>query len=215
MVITKVERQKKNPSRVSIHIDNQYAIGVHKEVLLHSRLRAGDHVSEKTLDQLKKEEESYAAYQSASRLLSYRARSERELRQRLQKKGFGTESISRTIESLVRSGLVNDDEFARSFAHDKLLRKPMGKTMLVQQLRQKGISREVIQQTVEEAYRDVDEDQHAIELARSRFKRFRSTFAGLDPLRQKKKLSTYLLQRGFQWEAVRKAVTEVLGEIEF
>lgn len=215
MVITKVERQKKHPSRVSIHIDNQYAIGIHKEVLLQSGLRVGDRVSERTIDELKKQEELHKARQAALRLLSHRARSEQELRDRLKQKGLSLEGIKKVLDSLTRSGLINDLEFARAFAHDKLLRKPIGRSMLTHQLRQKGISKEVIEQVLSEVYEKVKEDKYAVELARNRFERFKSAFDELEPLKQRKKLSDYLARRGFAWETVAKAVNEVLGESEF
>jgi len=214
MVITKVDRQKKHPSRVSIHIDNQYAIGIHKEVLLQSGLRVGDQISERMIDGLKKQEELHKGRESAVHLLSYRARSEKELRDRLQKKGFSHEAITKVLDSLTRSGLIDDFGFARAFAHDKLVRKPIGKSMLKQQLWQKGISKEVIEQVLSEVYEKVKEDEYAVELARNRFQRFKSAFEKLEPMKRKKRLSDYLAQRGFEWEAVAKAVNEVLGEAE-
>jgi regulatory protein len=214
MVVTKVERQKKHPSRVSIHIDNQYAIGIHKEVLLQSGLRVGDQVSERTIDELKKQEELHKARESSLRLLSHRARSEKELRDRLKQKGLSLESITKVIGSFTQSGLVDDLEFARAFAHDKLLRKPMGRSMLTQQLRQKGISKEIIEQVLSEVYERMKEDEYAVELARNRFERFKSAFDGLEPMKQRKKLSDYLSRRGFAWETVAKAINEVLGEGE-
>lgn len=214
MVITKVERQKKHPSRVSIHIDNQYTIGIHKEVLLQSGLRIGDQISERTIDELKKQEELHKARQAALRLLSHRARSEKELRDRLKQKGLSLEGITKVLDSLTRSGLINDLEFARAFAHDKLLRKPIGKLMLGHQLRQKGICKEVIEHVLSEVFEKVKEDEYAVELARNRFQRFKSGFEKLEPIKQKKKLSDYLAHRGFEWEAVAKAVNEVLGEAE-
>lgn len=213
MVITKVERQKKNPSRISLHIDNEYAVGIHKEVLLRFGLRVGDHITDKTLNDLRRTEEIRQARESAIRLLSYRARSEKEIRDRLRKKGFGSSTADEVLDSLLKSGLVNDQEFARAFAHDKLLKKPMGRVMLKQELRRKGISKETIEQVLSEAYGSEDEDQYAFELATKRIKLSQSSFARLDPLKQRKRLSDYLARRGFNWETVAKAVERVLGEV--
>jgi regulatory protein len=215
MVITKVERQKKHPSRVSIYIDDQFSIGIHKEVLLRSGLRVGDQIPESTIDELKKDEESHKARDAAMRLLSHRARSERELRDRLRQKGLSPEGIKKILGSLTQSGLVNDLEFARSFVHDKLLKKPVGRSMLKLRLQEKGISKEVIEQVLSEVYEKVKEDEYAVQLARSRYEHFRSAFEGLEPMKRKKKLSDYLAHRGFEWEAVSKAVKEVLGDGDF
>ncbi len=213
MVITKVERQKKNPSRISLHIDNEYAVGIHREVLLRSGLRVGDHITEKTLSDLKRTEEIRQARESAIRLLSYRARSEKEIRDRLRKKGFASITVEEVLASLLKSGLVNDVEFARAFAHDKLLKKPMGKTMLKQEFRRKGISKETIELILSEVYESETEDEYAFELASKRIKRSQSSFARLDPLKQRRRLSDYLTRRGFNWETAAKAVERVLGEI--
>ena len=212
MVITKVERQKKHPSRVSIHIDNEFAIGVHKEVLLQSGLRVGDQVTEKTSNDLKKQEEILKAREGAIRVLSHRARSEKELQDRLRKKGFALETVRKVIDSLARTGLIDDLEFARAFAHDKLLRKPMGKSMLKQHLRQKGISKGIIEQVLSEMYEKDSEDEYALKLARHRLDRFRSSFMKLELMKQKKRLADYLARRGFDWETVSKVVERTLGE---
>jgi regulatory protein len=212
VVITKIDRQKKNPARFSLYLDDEYAIGIHKEVLLKFGLRVRDRISEKTLEELKHAEETRAARESALRLLSYRARSTKELRERLKKKRYSPEAINEVLISLERSGLINDFEFAKAFVHDRLLRKPMGKGLLVQELRKKGIKKETIEDVLAEAYRNDAEDTYACELAAKRMKRAAASFGRLDPLKRRKRLADYLARRGFDWETVSRALERVLGE---
>ena len=213
MIITKLERQKKNPSRISLHIDNKYAIGVHKEVLLKSGLRVGDRLTDSTLNDLRKSEELHLARESALRLLSYRARSKKEVRDRLKRKGISPGVVAEVIDAFQRSGLLDDLEFAKAFAHDQLMRKPMGEALLKQQLSKKGINKETIEQVLLEVYQGDTEDAYAFELASKRIKRSRSSFLKLDPVKQKKRLWDYLARRGFDWVTVRKVVERALGPI--
>jgi regulatory protein len=214
MKITKIERQKKNPSRFSLSIDDEYAIGIHKEVLLKSGLRSGDSITEKTLDDLKRNEELFHARESALRLLSYRARSKQEIRDRLKKKGISAEIAGAVLHSLESSGLVNDLEFAKAFAHNKLLKKPMGKKMLRLELRRKGINKEMTEQVLSEAYGSDSEEEFALELAKKRAKRGQGRIGQVERLKQRKRLSDYLAWRGFGWDTVSRTVAKVLGEIE-
>lgn len=212
MVITKIERQKKNPSRISLYIDNEFAIGIHKEVLLKFGFRVGDHLAEKTLREVQESEELYHARESALRLLAYRARSKKEIRDRLKKKKFSEETIKKVLSSLGRSGLINDLEFGRAFAHDKLMRKPMGKGMLKMELRKKGLGKEDVERILSEVYSDEAEGNYALELAIKRLNRFHATYERLDPMKKKKRLADYLARRGFDWETVARTVERVLPE---
>jgi len=95
------------------------------------------------------------------RLLAVRARSERELRLRLQKRGLGKNAIDECLASLRRVGLVNDAEFATSWVESRMRLRPMGRRALRRELREKGIEEDLARAAVEAAVGDEAELQAA------------------------------------------------------
>ncbi len=211
MVITKIEPQKKNSLRVSIYLDDKYAFGIHDETLLKFGLRRNDQLDEKKIEEITAFEEVLNVREKAMRFLSYRARSEKEIRDKLKKKKFSEELIDTVIQKLQLAGLINDLEFGRMFARDKMGKKPMGRIMLKQELLRKGITNHLIEQILSEVYPNHGEDEFALTLARKRLQRYKSSFAKLDTFKRKKKLADYLARRGFDWDTISKVVGTLLN----
>ena len=53
MIVTKIERQKRNSQRVNLFLDGEFAFGIHDEVLLRSGIRKWDRLTEETLDTIR------------------------------------------------------------------------------------------------------------------------------------------------------------------
>ena len=81
--ITAITVQKKNPDRVNIYLDGEFAFGVAR--ITAAWLKNGDLLSEEKIARLLAEDEREWAYQQSLLYLSYRARSEKEIRQNLRK----------------------------------------------------------------------------------------------------------------------------------
>ena len=85
------------------------------------------------------------AKQYAFRVLGYRQRSEQEMRQRLERKGYPAAVVDRTLKELFRLGLLDDREFARCWISAHPGRGP---ALLKQELRQKGIDRDLAEELI-------------------------------------------------------------------
>ena len=96
--ITALKAQKRNPERISVYLDGQYAFGLARIVA--AWLAVGQSLSEAKIAQLRKQDALEKAYQSALHLLSYRQRSEQEIRRKLLEKGFDQEDCERVLERL-------------------------------------------------------------------------------------------------------------------
>ena len=101
--ITAISVQKKNPNRVNIYLDGEYAFGVAR--ITAAWLKNGDELSDEKISKLLAEDAREWAYQQALLYLSYRARSEKEIRQNLRKHEMPEEVIEETIERLRKAGL--------------------------------------------------------------------------------------------------------------
>ncbi len=145
----------------------------------------------------------------ALRLLSFRPRSIEELRQRLRLKKYTAEAIEGVIETFTRQGLLNDALFARFFATSKIYTRPVGKRQLEIDLKKKGLSGPLIQETLG-GLSDYDEKKTALDLARERFLRM----ADLSGEKKKARLFSFLKRRGFSNDSIFAAIRELLKNAE-
>ncbi len=202
MRITGIERQKRHPERVNVYVDGGFAFGLSEEVWLKSGLRKGDTVPPEMVRSLTASEEETRARQSALRLLNYRMRTEKELRDRLLEKEFPPAVVDGVITSLTRLGLINDPEFARMYLRDARLRKPAGKRLLMQNLRRRGVPADIIRSVMEEAEYQESDDTAALAAARQAMRRYRSSIRKTDRRKEKERLARFLARRGFSWSTI-------------
>ena len=200
--ITAISVQKKNPNRVNIYLDGEYAFGVAR--ITAAWLKNGDELSDEKISKLLAEDAREWAYQQALLYLSYRARSEKEIRQNLRKHEMPEEVIEETIERLRKAGLANDNEFAQAWVENRSTFRPRSRRSLAMELRQKGLDDE----TVHSAVSGVDEEALAYEAAQKRLGRLK----GLEWNEFRKKLSEFLARRGFPYSVIAPIVTRLWSE---
>jgi len=201
--ITKIESQKKNPKRKSIFLDGEFSFGIDDETFYRFGLKEGDILTKERIDEIKDSEKKRKAKQFTFNFLSFRARTEKEIRDRLKKKGFSKKITDEVISDLKRLDLVNDYQFALSWIKDRLDHKPRGEKLLRIELYRFGIKKELIEKALEEVYPKKNEKEIAKGLIEKRKKRYEN----LEERLAKKRMADYLLRRGFSYEVVK----EVLG----
>lgn len=201
--ITGLQVQKKNPNRVNIYLDGEFAFGVAR--ITAAWLKNGDELSDEKIAKLLDEDSREWAYQQAMLFLSYRARSEKEIRQNLRKHEMPEGVIDETLERLRKAGLANDNEFAQAWVENRSTFRPRSRRALAMELRQKGLDDEIVQSAVS----GVDEDALAYDAAQKKVSRFKS----LEWNDFRKKLSEFLARRGFPYSVVAPVVTKVWSEI--
>jgi regulatory protein len=200
--ITALQVQKKNPNRVNIHLDGEFAFGLAR--ITAAWLKVGDTLSDEKVAQLQAEDSRERALQQALLFLSYRVRSEKEIRQNLQKHEFPEAVIETTLEKLRESRLANDPEFARVWVENRNTFRPRSRRAVTMELRQKGLDDE----TVQAAVANMDEDTLAYESALKRANRL----TGQEWGEFRKKLSEYLARRGFPYSVIAPVVTRIWNE---
>lgn len=147
------------------------------------------------------------ARSAALRLLKFRPRSEAELKGRLAEKGFGDETVQAVVEEMRRTGLVGDARFAR-YAATQAAEKPVGRRLILNRLREKGIAPALAEEAVQAATRGKDELERAREAAGHRA----AALQGLSRQAAERRLFGFLSRRGFPSDVVWKVVRESLVE---
>ena len=210
MRITKIESQKKNPHRKSIHADGQFVLGLSEETLLRSGLRTGDQITDEKLKALIQEEETSGAKRLALRFLAHRPRTIKEVQNRLRENEFSDSDIKQTIENLERAGLLNDAEFARMYVRDALSTKPTGKNLLKRKLLLLGIEKATIDEVLTDAFADVDDKASALEAGRKFLKKSTATRKASAQTQLRNRLASFLGRRGFGWDTIRPVLKELI-----
>jgi regulatory protein len=203
--ITALKQQKRNPQRVSVYLDGEYAFGLARIVA--AWLEVGQRLDQERINELQAEDEVEAAYQRALNFLSYRPRSEAEIQRNLHKHEVGDTVIEMVLARLREKRFVDDAQFAADWVANRSDLKPRGAYALRAELRQKGIAEPLIERVLE----DLDEDR----LARAAAEKKTRQLKRFDWPEFRKKLSGYLARRGFGYEIVaevcRAAWTDLHG----
>jgi len=202
--ITAIRVQKRNRKRANVFIEGDFAFGL--AMIEAAKLSKGQYLSDEEIASLRLADEKERAYELALGFLSYRPRSQAEVARRLRQKGFCEPVVERVLQRLSQAGLLDDQAFARYWIDNREQFKPRGIRALRQELRQKGIPDDV----VDELVKDVDEIESAYRAVAQRVPRWQH----LDPVAFRRKLSGHLQRRGFGYDVIREVWDRVMAERE-
>ena len=202
--ITALKAQKRNRQRVNVYLDGEFAFGVSRIVA--AWLEIGQHISDEKIVQLKSADGREVAYQQALKYLSYRQRSEAEVRNNLQGHEYQEDDIDGVLERLRRAGLVDDARFAEAWVENRNELRPRGRRALVYELRKKGIAEDIIDQTLDA----LDEEHLAYQAALKRASRWEQ----LELFDFRKKMNAYLSRRGFNYSVASQATDRAWEELQ-
>lgn len=203
--ITAIEPQKRNPRRVNVYLDGEFAFGL--APIVAAWLKVGQELTEERISALRADDERERVYQQALHFISFRPRSSWEVRENLRRRHLAPALIEETMERLQQDGWLDDQAFARAWVENRNTFRPRAPSALRLELRRKGISEEIIQ-SVLESVGDVEE--LALEAARKYVRKLH----GLDPAAFRKKLGGFLTRRGFAYEVIRPVCRRIWDELQ-
>lgn len=204
--ITALKVQKRNPDRVNVYLDGEFAFGVSR--IVSAWLKVGQELSDQKIQSLQREDAEEVAFQNALKVLSFRPRSIFEVQKKLKDYGFDETVVHSVLERLKQNGLLEDQSFAQTWIENRTVFHPRSRKLMALELRQKGVPDEVVQNAL--AAGAVDDETMAYQSAIQYVRRLR----GLEWPEFRKKLSAYLLRRGFSFETVSPVVRQVWDETQ-
>lgn len=199
-IVTDIEVAR---GRVIVRADGLEIARIPKRHFEANPLRAGDDIDpDQWLDRVAASQLN-DAYESALNSLDFCARSAKELKNALRRKGFLDPAIDATVERLREIGLIDDARYAKRMAEVQSA-KPVGVYAFRHKLMAKGIS----EQDAESALMDFDDDQQRAACRAAAEKLWRK-YESLPRREGRAKLSQALARRGFGWEAIEAAIESV------
>lgn len=197
MQITDIKQQVKNQTRYSIYVDGKFSFGLSESELLASQLRVGQELNADQLSDLKNTAELDKAYNNSLSLIARRKRSVWEIDQYLRRKGIDDNANRLIVERLIKSGWLDDADFARSWVSNRRLLKSTSRRRLAQELKAKHVDDALISNVLEE-----DETSDLIvlrELAQRKQKQSR--------YQDEQKLMAYLLRQGYNYGDIKQVLS--------
>ena len=141
---------------------------------------------------------------AAVRYLSYRPRSEFELRERLKKRSFDTNTLEAVISKLREQRLVNDIAFAEFWIDNRATFSPRSQRLTRLELRKKGIADDIIEQAIN----SIDDAESSYQAAQSKARSIpRSDYQVF-----RRRLGEYLKRRGFSYEVTSQTINRLWQE---
>ena len=202
--ITALTAQVKDPNRVNVFIDGDFACGLALEIA--ATLQVGRQITQAELEQLDKRDEIHRGRERVLRLLARRPYSSAEISRYLRRHQYDDEVIKNIIDDLTDVKLIDDDAFATYWVEQRETFRPRSRLALLQELGQKGIERDI----VTEALSDLDEAEAARRVAQKQAGRWR----GLPEPDWRTRMTRYLLRHGYPYDLVKDVVTELWLALE-
>lgn len=202
--ITALTAQKRNRQRVNVYLDGEFAFGLSRIVA--AWLSVGQEISDEKIAALQAEDAREEAYQRALKFISYRPRTQAEVRQNLQKHHIPEEIITEVVQRLQNSGLVNDRQFAHLWVENRSELRPRSRRALKYELQQRGVDPETIEQSIEA----IDDEEMAYQAAQKQARKLQS----LEWQDFRQKMYGFLARRGFNYEVSAPVAARIWAELQ-
>ncbi len=203
--VTAIRIRKGRGKRVSVFLDDRFAFSLEAEVVLKEGLQVGQELSAEQVEALARSDHSHRCLNAAIHYLSYRPRSEFEVKERLQRRGFDGGSIKAVIARLKEQGLVNDMDFAQFWKENRNSFSPRSQWLTKLELRRKGVADDII----EEVVNTIDDDDSAYRAALARTRSLpRSDYQSF-----RHRLGEYLKRRGFGYGVINHTIERLWQEL--
>ena len=200
MHITDINPTKKG--RWSVFIDGEFYGVLHSDIYIKSNIKPGGDIAQPDLDELIMRSSEAIAREKALTLLAGRSYTSQGLYEKLTAIS-DEESAATAVRRMQELGLIDDRDYAKRYAADCVNLKGFSYMRTRQALRQKGISRAIIEEVME----GMTEEPEVL-IARAVLRRYKRY---IDTEKGRKKTIDALTRRGFFY-ADSRAVVENMAE---
>lgn len=209
MKITALQPQASNAERINVFVDGQFLLGVNAALVFQMGLQVGQELQPTQLEQLRHEEALQQAVDRAYNFLSYRPRSREEVRRYLRRKETPPDIIEAAMARLDHFDLVNDRSFASFWIENREQFSPRGVRALKNELRMKGVEREVVDELIDEE----KDEELALRAGRKKALSLLSN-PSIDYNTFRTRLGSFLQRRGFGYEVSTRTVRTLWRELK-
>lgn len=205
-VITSIQKER---GKVRITISESDEILVPTSLFRERPLQEGQPIDLEEYDNWLMLRQYRHALDRAVAFLASRARSRKEIEDKLLRSGYRPCTVEMVLYKLESNDLLDDADFAQQWVEARTARK-VGRNRIAQELRRKGVSAD----EAEAALESIDEEDQlsgAISLVEKAMARVKP---GEDPRKTAQRITAMLARRGYGWDVAREAISHVMQDME-
>ena len=202
--ITGIAPDPRRKGRYQIAVDGVPRATLSVEAIDRLHLSEGKSLDAGLEQEIARESSVLEVFDRALNMLALAARSSKDLRQRLVRKGESPGIVDVAIERLQRAGFLDDASFARQFARSKALGAGLSRRRVLLELSRKGVPRELSSEAVDSVFEDdqIDEAENIERVARKKLR----SLAKLEPRVRARRLFAFLARRGYDSDDIKRVV---------
>ena len=204
-MITAITRER---GRLRVIINDDSEVLVPLSLFRERPLTVGEPIDMEEYDQWLLLRQYRHALDRAVAFLAGRARSRREMEERLLRSGYRPCTVEMVLYKLEKEGLLDDADFARQWVDARSARR-MGRGRIAQELRRKGVSARAAEDALE-GRSEEEQLEGAIVLVEKAMTR---TPSGEDPRKTAARITAMLARRGYDYDTAREAISRVMEDI--
>lgn len=205
-LITNIVKKKfTDKCKVYINEENE-PILLSMDVVLKYTLGKGSVLDESEFEQILYEQDLINSKKTAHNFVSYKPRTEKQVRDKLKEKQFSLENIEKAIEFLYEFDLLDDRSFAKSFIESKVKMKNYGISRMKVEMLKRGLDKDLVEDSLKQYYPHDSSYDLALELANKKLKQL----ANKDFQKKKSSLVSYLQRQGYHWDVIKKILDALL-----
>ncbi len=203
--IIDIQKHQKITSHHVIHFDNKDSLVIPSVLIDNFGLCLGLSIESHIIEKLIAADEAMRAKNNALSILKENIYSKTQMIRHLENEGFSDNTIKQIVIELIQSGHIKDREFAVKWVQRRQKSNPRGFILLKQELIEKGVDRDTIEEVLSEL-KEKDETDLVLQIAEKRSKAYRS----LPIQTARRRLHAYLVRRGFDSDTILRVMEQVL-----
>ncbi len=197
-VITDIKPQQKTPTRCNIYLNNNFYCGLELETVMKFRLKVGQEIEADKLDEIQCDSERLKATEKALNFLSNRAKTKKQVKEYLQKKGYTEKTVSAVMEKLIEYKYVSDENYAEDYV--RVYSSKKGKRLIAMELKQRGVLEDDMRLALDSIE---NEEESALKIAEKYIKNKEKSKENL------LKCYKYLISKGFDYDLAKQTVERI------
>lgn len=195
--ITSIKQNKSN-DKYSVFINNHFSFSITGTDVLYYKLTENEEISEENINHIMNNVVFNEARDKALKYLAYKARTYKEVLNKLSEEDYTEEIIYKVMDMLTNYSYIDDYTYTLSYIKYMYNSKNYGKIRIKYELKQKGVDDNIINKAFEEL--DFDETENILKLLNKKLKN------GIDiDYKEKRRVFDYISRRGFTYEDINTA----------
>lgn len=196
MRVTDMQPGRRNKRRLNVYLDGEFAFACFAEIASQYGIRKGAELSGSDVEAVREADETAAAREYALNLAARGPRSEKQFREKLRARGYGSSSQEAALEVLRAYGYLDDRAYAEQYAAE--LFQKYGRWAVRRKLAERGIAPEIMEEVLAGADGSGALDMQLDRLlARPRYE---------DERRERDRIIRSLAAKGFDFDDIRTAL---------